>query len=64
MFRITGKLTSSGGQRTIYSGESDPVIVMHGGFMDAQSWIEGAENGVAVMPLQLVDRGYDVWIPN
>ena len=32
--------------------------------MDAQSWIEGDENGVNVMPLKLVDRGYDVWMPN
>lgn len=54
MFRILGN----------ESKVADPIIVQHSWGQDAHSWLaEGANTGAA-WPLQLVERGYDVWMPN
>jgi len=41
------------------------VLVQHGGLADAQALVEaGAAQGSITWALQLVDHGYDVWLPN
>ena len=60
LFRITGRRDGN----VMHSDEHHaPVLITHGLTMDAVSWAEVAgPNGEASWPLQLVDRGYDVWM--
>ena len=60
LFRITGRTDG----RAEHDGRHHaPVLITHGLSMDAVSWAEVVgEDGSASWPLQLVDRGYDVWM--
>ena len=64
LFRITGKI--EGGEAKSLVTEDVPVLIQHGFGMDARTWAEwGTLEGdpaTAVWALQLVDRGYDVWM--
>ena len=58
LFRITGRV---GEDAENGHWNSTPVLITHGLGMDAVNWAES--NGLGtVWPLQLVDRGYDVWM--
>ena len=62
LFRLTGREDG----RVEHDGKHHaPVLITHGLSMDAVSWAEVVgEDGSASWPLQLVDRGYDVWMAN
>ena len=72
MFRITAKIDKDNKKTTTPDEGKFPVIVWHGGTMDALSWVSSrkmSEDEVPVfehevMPLQLVDNGYDVFMMN
>ena len=58
MFRITGRV---GVDVDHGHWNNTPVLITHGLGMDAVNWAES--NGLGtIWPLQLVDRGYDVWM--
>ena len=57
LFRITGRQNEDS---TMKKHET-PVLVQHGFGMSAVSWAEW-NYGETPWPLQLADRGYDVWM--
>ena len=62
LFRITGRANAAGHE---HMEDRAPVLITHGLSMDAVSWAEiRGEDGSPSWPLQLVDRGYDVWLPS
>ena len=61
LFRLTGRIKNVGQKQTV--NHDIPVLIQHGSGMDAQTWAEW-NIGETVWPLQLVDRGYDVWMTN
>ena len=69
MFRVTGKNDDTGKKITEVDEGKFPVIVWHGGTQDALKWAldsSGIIGGQSqhIMPLQLVDNGYDVFMIN
>ena len=60
LFRLTGREDG----RVEHDGRPHaPVLITHGLSWDALSWAQVVgEDGSASWPLQLVDRGYDVWM--
>ena len=60
LFRITGRADGSVMHDNRHHA---PVLITHGLTMDAVSWAEvRGEDGSPSWPLQLVDRGFDVWM--
>jgi len=57
LFRITGRMNEG----TDMLKHETPVLVQHGFGMSATSWA-GWNMGETPWPLQLADRGYDVWM--
>ena len=42
----------------------NPVLLMHGMGMSADSWIMHAEKAMDSLPLLLSEAGFDVWVGN
>ena len=41
------------------------MLIQHGSYNDAESWVKNSDAiGEAVWAMKLVDRGFDVWMPN
>ena len=65
IFRVTGKINEDGEVQDLRRDELLPVIIQHGGGMDAQDFLTYASyTGGISWVLQLYDRGYDVFLPN
>ena len=63
LFRVTGKIVD--GEVKNLVTHDVPVLLQHGMGMDARTWAEWGwqdDPTTAAWPLQLVDRGYDVWM--
>ena len=56
-FRVTGNATEQ------FIPTKPPVLLMIGAGGDAYHWLWHIEKGLP-MPLQLANRGYDVWLAN
>ena len=65
IFRVTGKIDEDGEVQDLRKEGLLPVIIQHGGGMDAQDFLTYATyTGGISWVLQLYDRGYDVFLPN
>ena len=60
-FHITGKVDSEPVKPLDTLGS---VVIQHGLFQDAASWLSNYEEPNKPFHLQLVDEGYDVWLGN
>ena len=60
MFRITGRTDVE-----VQQWNDTPVLIQHGLSADPQTWVQyGLLKNSTTWALQLVDYGYDVWMPN
>jgi len=60
MFRITGRTDFE-----VQQWNDTPVLIQHGLSADPQTWVQyGLLKNSTTWALQLVDYGYDVWMPN
>jgi len=61
LFHITGRMDEDATMDM--KKHETPVLLQHGFMESSLSWA-GANMGETPWPLQLVDRGYDVWMSN
>ena len=60
LFRITGR----NGKLTTPDPLKYPILVQHGAFDDGLKMVDRGLKRWPTLPLQLANRGYDVWIGN
>ena len=61
LFHVTGNKQGD------YKPTEPPILMMHGAYQDAASWISssaGSDWGSTPYQLQLADAGYDIWLGN
>ena len=58
MFRILPKTG------TTMLTDQVPILLQHSSMMDSLSWLQAQPDDLDPMPMQLVDRGFDVWMAN
>jgi len=60
LWRITG----TNGARSPRESPRGPILLQHGIWSDAQSWMERSDSTSAALPVKLFNLGFDVWIAN
>ena len=61
MFRIIGQ---SDGTKLENAGDKGPLVLIHGFGSSGYTWFNYKDTSMPVIPVQLYNDGYDVWIAN